>query len=71
MTYNSVTFFRSIFKTITWRVIASLDTMLISWYITNSFSIGASIAGIEVITKMVVYYFHERSWSHIKWGHIK
>jgi uncharacterized membrane protein len=29
---------------------------------------GGSIAGIEVITKMFFYYFHERIWSKIKWG---
>ena len=29
---------------------------------------GGSIAGIEVITKMFFYYFHERIWNKINWG---
>ena len=43
---------RSVLKTITWRIIASLDTFIIAWVITGDWKIGGSIAGIEVITKM-------------------
>ena len=50
-------------KTITWRVIASLDTFLLSWLISGSVSIGVSIASLEVLTKMLLYYFHERQWE--------
>jgi len=53
---------RHIFKTITWRILGTLDTFLLSWFITGSFSIGAAIGGIEIITKMILYYFHERAW---------
>ena len=59
---------RSILKTITWRITASLDTFIIAWVITGDWKIGGSIAGIEVITKMFFYYFHERIWNKIKWG---
>jgi uncharacterized membrane protein len=50
-------------KTITWRVIASLDTFLLSWLISGSVSVGVSIASLEVLTKMFLYYFHERQWE--------
>ena len=53
---------RHIFKTITWRILGTLDTFLLSWFITGSLSIGAAIGGIEIITKMILYYFHERAW---------
>ena len=53
---------RHIFKTITWRILGTLDTFLLSWIITGSLSIGAAIGGIEIITKMILYYFHERAW---------
>ena len=59
---------RSILKTITWRVVASLDTFLIAWFITGNAMAGASIAGIEVVTKIVFYYLHERAWSHTTVG---
>ena len=59
---------RSIAKTLTWRITASLVTFLIVWIITDDWKIGGSIASIEVITKMFFYYFHERIWIKIKWG---
>jgi len=59
---------RSIFKTISWRVLASLDTFIISYFITGDPLWAGSIAGLEVVTKMVLYYFHERFWAHVTWG---
>jgi len=59
---------RSLLKTFSWRVLASIDTFLISWLISGKISIGISIATLEVITKLVIYYFHERAWDKIKWG---
>jgi uncharacterized membrane protein len=59
---------RSVFKTISWRILASIDTFLISWFISGSLSISSWIAGIEVITKIFLYYFHERIWNSISWG---
>ena len=59
---------RSLLKTLTWRITASLDTFVIAWIITGDWKIGGSIAGIEVITKMIIYYLHERIWNKIKWG---
>ena len=53
---------RHLLKTITWRILGTLDTFLLSWIITGSLSIGATIGGIEIITKMILYYFHERAW---------
>ena len=50
-------------KTITWRVIASLDTFLLSWLVSGSATIGMSIASLEILTKMLLYYFHERQWE--------
>ena len=59
---------RSLVKTLTWRVLATTDTFLISWIITGYLTLAASIAGIEVCTKMFLYYGHERGWNKIKWG---
>jgi len=59
---------RSIGKSISWRVLASCDTILISYLITGSFAIAATIGSIEVLTKMVLYYFHERVWNRMEFG---
>ena len=61
---------RSLVKTLTWRVLATTDTFLISWLITGHLTWAASIAGVEVLTKMFLYYAHERGWSKIKWGYV-
>jgi len=53
---------RHILKTISWRIIGTIDTMLLSGFITGSWEMGLAIGGVEVITKMVLYYFHERDW---------
>ena len=59
---------RSIGKSISLRILASCDTMLISYVITRSFKIAAAIGSIEVLTKMVLYYFHERAWNKFAFG---
>ena len=57
-----VSYKRHIAKTVSWRVIGTLDTMIISGIITGSWSLGLAIGGIEVITKMIIYFLHERAW---------
>jgi len=59
---------RSLIKAITWRVLGSTDTFLLSWLFTGSTSAAGAIASTEMITKMILYYFHERGWSAFKWG---
>ena len=62
---------RHIAKTITWRIIGTLDTMLIGWAITGNVMTGLIIGGIEVITKMLLYYLHERLWLKLPLGRIR
>ncbi len=59
---------RSLIKTISWRIVGTLDTVLIAYIITGTFNHAISIGGFELITKMVLYFFHERSWNKIQWG---
>jgi uncharacterized membrane protein len=59
---------RSIVKSISWRAIGTIDTVLISWLITGTLSVAFSIGSVELVTKMVLYFFHERLWNTIKWG---
>jgi uncharacterized membrane protein len=59
---------RSATKTATWRVVASLDTMVLGFIFTGSLATAISIGGFEVFTKVTLYFFHERSWARIRWG---
>jgi len=59
---------RSIAKSISWRIVGTLDTILISWVVTGTLSLAFSIGLVELVTKMVLYFFHERIWNSIKWG---
>lgn len=59
---------RSVAKAISWRVIGTLDTLLISYLLTGEVAIAASIASIDFVTKMFLYFFHERLWNKINWG---
>ena len=61
---------RTLVKTMTWRVTASLTTFLIAWILTGDLLIGISIGSIEAIAKIFLYYYHERIWNNINWGKI-
>ena len=57
-----VSYKRHFAKTISWRIIGTLDTFLLSWFITGSVKLGVTIGAVEVITKIVLYFIHERAW---------
>jgi uncharacterized membrane protein len=59
---------RSVAKAISWRATGTIDTFVISWLLTGSPKLAGGIASVEVLTKMVLYYLHERVWSRISWG---
>ena len=59
---------RHLAKTISWRIIGTIDTMLLGWLITGNLKMGLAIGGTEVLTKMVLYFLHERAW--FKWGNL-
>ena len=54
---------KSVMKTISWRVIATTTTFVISWVVTGSVLAGGVIASIEFWAKLALYYAHERAWS--------
>ena len=59
---------RHVAKTITWRLLGTIDTMIIGWFITGNPITGLKIGGVEVITKLFLYYFHERLWFRLNLG---
>lgn len=59
---------RHIAKTITWRIVGTVDTMLLGWLVSGDIKIGLSVGGLELITKMGLYYIHERVWYKSNFG---
>jgi uncharacterized membrane protein len=59
---------RSILKAVSWRTLGTLDTFAISWFFTGKVEVAGSIAGLEIVTKIVWYYLHERVWAAVPWG---
>lgn len=57
---------RSITKAVSWRILGTIDTFMLSWLITGRVDLAAAIGGTEVITKMILYYLHERAWTKIR-----
>ena len=68
---------RSLVKTVVWRVIATTDTFILAYFFASqaadipsetAVKLASSIAGFEVLTKMILYFLHERAWSRVDWG---
>jgi len=59
---------RSFAKAITWRILATLTTMVLVWVAFGQIDKAIGIGVVEFIIKMVVYYGHERTWARISWG---
>ena len=63
--------YRSIVKSVSWRTVGTIDTMVIAWLVTGQLDFAVTIGGIEVFTKMFLYFLHERTWNRIKFGRIE
>tara|TARA_R110000782_G_scaffold266996_1_gene361947 strand:- start:411 stop:641 length:231 start_codon:yes stop_codon:yes gene_type:complete len=68
MEKTKVSLKRHVVKTITWRVIGTIDTMLLGWFVSGDPIIGLTIGTFEVVTKMVLYFLHERAWYRYDFG---
>lgn len=59
---------RSIAKTVSWRMVGTLDTIGISWLLTGEADTALAIGSVELVTKMILYFGHERLWNKINFG---
>jgi len=59
---------RSFVKAVTWRTAGTIDTFILSYLITGKAKLALAISGMEIFTKIFLYYVHERIWNKIKWG---
>jgi uncharacterized membrane protein len=62
---------RSLVKAISWRLVGSMDTFMLSLLVTGSGKYAISIATGEALTKIVLYYLHERAWRRVAWGRLE
>ena len=68
MSKSKVTIARHVLKTITWRIIGTVDTILIGWLVSGDPMVGLTIGSFEVFTKMILYFIHERVWYKVNLG---
>lgn len=59
---------RTILKTVSWRIIATITTMTLVYLFTGRITLAFGIGMLEVVIKMVAYFFHERLWTKVKLG---
>lgn len=59
---------RSVIKALSWRLIGTIDTLLVSYLLTGELLLASSIASVDFVTKLVLYFVHERIWNSITWG---
>ncbi|MBS1729172.1 MAG: DUF2061 domain-containing protein [Bacteroidetes bacterium] len=59
--------YRSLIKGISWRFFGTIDTILIALFWTGDFKKAFAIGATEIITKVLLYWIHERVWLRVKW----
>ena len=62
---------RSLVKAISWRFVGSLDTFMLTLLFTGKLKYAVTIATAEAMTKIVLYYLHERVWRMVRWGRLE
>ena len=64
------THLRSVVKGLSWRVFATIVTMVVVWVYTGKLSDAALVGFTDSFVKIILYWGHERVWQHITWGRI-
>lgn len=59
---------RSLAKAVSWRALGSIDTFLLGLFFTHDVKAAGAIASTEVVTKIALYFGHERLWAQFGWG---
>ena len=66
--HRIISYRRTGIKTASWRIIATIDTIILAWFYTGSVATAMSIGGLEVFTKLILYFLHERLWAKNSFG---
>ncbi|MTI20794.1 DUF2061 domain-containing protein, partial [Fulvivirga sp. RKSG066] len=68
---TGVKIYRSVIKTVSWRITGTLDTILLTYLFTGGIGTALSVGATELFTKMLLYFLHERVWTKVKWGRVE
>ena len=68
MTKPAIDRSRHLLKTVSWRAVGTLDTIALGWIVSGDPSVGMTIGSLELVTKMILYYIHERAWYRFYFG---
>ena len=61
---------RTLAKTISWRIVATIATFIVSYLVSDDVSIAGTIAGSQILIHTTLYLIHERFWNKVTWGKI-
>lgn len=67
---QSDTHLRSILKGLSWRILSTMVTLIISYAFTKKAAVAAAIAGTDMLINFLLYYLHERGWNLLRWGKV-
>lgn len=59
---------RSLMKAVSWRVVATLTTIILVFIFTGNIIISGGVGFAEFFVKIAVYYLHERFWNLLDFG---
>jgi uncharacterized membrane protein len=62
---------RSLLKAFSWRIVATLTTGIIAYFVTGEIGTAVLIGGVEFVLKFFIYYLHERAWQLLPRGSIR
>ena len=62
---------RALAKAVSWRAVGTLDTFILSMIFTGNAKFAVTIATAEALTKIALYYVHERVWRKVRWGRLE
>ncbi len=62
---------RSVLKALSWRVLATLTTIVIAYFVIGDVTAALQIGAVEVVAKMLIYYLHERAWAQMPLGTVR
>lgn len=62
---------RSVFKALSYRTAGTIATIAVCYVVTGKLSASVAIGGVEAVSKMALYFFHERLWQKISWGRVE
>ena len=58
---------RSLAKALSWRLLGTLSTATVAYFVTGELETAAIIGGVEFVLKFFIYYAHERVWVWLSW----